>query len=239
MKHKLLLCTIVVIVSFMQYQCAPSLRSAKIQPGFSVDGVALGTVFSASATNEDGSKEQTETQLDNPVPLDVKFRYGWERKENFGFELTGGLDGQMGVYVEFPGSDAFHWGLGAETNLWVLSFAGSFDEDEDNVGSFLRDHNFNAYIMAGYIPSPKFELSVGVKYQPFLKSLIDAIPEDELNIDTGGALPLSYLLDSRYMFSEHLGIMLGGEIFHLTVTGVGSSEVSTTGGYIYLGLTYR
>ena len=239
MKHKLLLCTIVVIVSFMQYQCAPSLRSAKIQPGFSVDGVALGTVFTASATNEDGSEENTTTEFNNNVPLDVKFRYGWERKENFGFELTGGLDGQMGAYVEFPGSDAFHWGLGAETNLWVLSFAGSFDDNEDNIGKFLRDHNFNAYIMAGYMPSQKFELSVGVKYQPFLKSLIDAVPEDELNIDVGGTLPFSYLLDSRYMFSDHLGIMLGGEIFHLSASGQGSAEASMTGGYIYLGLTYR
>jgi hypothetical protein len=237
MNHKVLMIFLVIVISLLQYNCAPSLRSAKVQPGFSVDGVLLGTVFSASATDEFGNDEGTESSFDSPIPLDVKFRYGWERTENFGFELTGGLDGQMGAYLELPGSDTFHWGIGAETNLWIISLAGNIDEDDDDVANFIKDNNYNAFLMAGFFPSPEFEISVGVKYQPFLKSLLDAV--SEVGVDEGDALPLSYQLDARYMFSDNWGMMLGAEIFNLTVEGEGQAEVSTTGGYLYLGLTYR
>ena len=237
MKYKLIMIILVVIISLMHYNCAPSLRSAKIQPGFSTDGVLLGTVSSVSATDEQGNDEDTDVNFDSPIPVDVKFRYGWERKDNFGFELTGGLDGQMGAYLELPGTDAFHWGIGAETNLWILSLAGNIDEEEDDVANFLRDHNYTAFLMAGYFPSPEFEISVGLKYQPFLKSLIDAI--SNVGVDVSGTIPLSYLIDGRYMFDDNWGLMLGGEIFNLTFEGEGKAEESMTGGYIYLGLTYR
>jgi hypothetical protein len=237
MKYKLMIVILGVSISLMQYNCAPSLRSAKIQPGFSVDGVLLGTVSSVSSTDEQGNDEDTDTNFDTPIPVDVKFRYGWERTENFGFELTGGLDGQMGVYLELPGSDVFHWGIGAETNLWILSLAGNIDEDEDDVANFLRDDNYTAFLMAGFFPSPEFEISVGIKYQPFLKSFIDAV--SDVGVDVGSTLPVSYLIDGRYMFDDNWGLMLGGEIFNLSAEGEGRAEASTTGGYIYLGLTYR
>lgn len=237
MNYKVLMIFLVIMISLMQYNCAPSLRSAKVQPGFSVDGVLLGTAFSASATDEVGNDLGSETSFDSPIPLDVKFRYGWEREENFGFELTGGLDGQMGVYLELPGTETFHWGIGAETNLWIISLAGNIDEEDDDVANFLKDNNYNAFLMAGFFPNPNFEISAGVKYQPFLKSLLNAV--SDVGVDVGSTLPLSYLIDGRYMFNDNWGLMLGGEIFNLSVEGDGQAEESMTGAYIYIGLTYR
>ncbi len=237
MNCKLIVFILIAFVSFFQYHCAPSLRSAKIQPGFSVDGVALGTMFSSEATDEEGNDVGGETDLSNPIPLDVKFRYGWEREENFGFELTGGLDGQMGAYFELPGTEAFHWGIGVETNLWIIALSGNLDDDEDQVGDFIRDHNYQAFLMAGFIPSPEVEISIGIKYQPWLNTLLEDV--SDADIDASGTLPVSYLIDGRYMFAEHWGIMTGAEIYNLSFEGSGKEEASITGGFIYLGITYR
>jgi hypothetical protein len=237
MKRKLFVSILIVFVSFFQYNCAPSLRSAKIQPGFSVDGVILGTMFTSEATDEDGNDVSSNTDFSSTIPLDVKFRYGWERKENFGFELSGGLDGQMGAYLELPGTEAFHWGIGAETNLWILALSSNLDDDEDQVGDFISNHNYVVYLMTGFILSPDFEISAGIKYQPWLNTILEDV--SDANIDASGTLPVSYLIDGRYMFAEHWGIMTGAEIYSLNFEGSGKEEASITGGFIYLGITYR
>ncbi len=86
----------------------PTLRSAKIQPGFSADGVYLAGIVTGSSTDNQGNDvTDTSVDLDHPLPVDFKFRYGWERKENFGFELIGGVDGQIGAYLELPGTEHF------------------------------------------------------------------------------------------------------------------------------------
>jgi hypothetical protein len=237
MKRKLFVSILIVFVSFFQYNCAPSLRSAKIQPGFSVDGVILGTMFTSEATDEDGNDVSSNTDFSSTIPLDVKFRYGWEREENFGFELSGGLDGQMGAYLELPGTEAFHWGIGAETNLWILAASSNLDDNEDELGKFISEHNYQAFLMAGLILSPEVEISAGIKYQPWLKTILEDVPKEE--IDVTGTLPVSYLIDGRYMFAEHWGIMAGAELYHLSFEGNNKEEASMTGGYIYLGITFR
>ena len=225
MYYKLLILILVLSISFTQFNCAPSMRSAKIQPEFSVDGAFLNTIFSANSTDEQGN-DVTDTSVDSdlPIPFDIKFRYGWERKEDFGFELSGGLDGQLGAYLELPGTNEFHWGFGVETNIWLMALSRSNDEDED-VAEFISDNNY------------QFEISAGIKYQPFLNSFLEGISETE--IDAGGTMPLTYLLDTRYMISEHFGLMGGAEIFDLSFSGQGQEKASLTGGYVYIGLTYR
>lgn len=238
MYRKLFMFILFIFVSSIQYNCAPSLRSAKIQPRFSVDGVILGTMFSANATDEQGNDVTDETNIGNPIPFDLKFRYGWERKNKFGFELSGGLDGQLGAYLELPGTNAVHWGLGAETNMWLLALSSNADdEDAQDVADFIREHNYHAYLMGGYFPNPNTEISFGIKYQPFLQSLLEATSETK--IDVGNTLPVSYLIDGRYMFAKHWGILAGTEFFHLNFSGNRQEEATLTGGYIYIGLTYR
>ena len=237
MYYKLLILILVLSISFTQFNCAPSMRSAKIQPEFSVDGAFLTTIFSANSTDEQGN-DVTDTSVDSdlPIPFDIKFRYGWERKEDFGFELSGGLDGQLGAYLELPGTNEFHWGFGVETNIWLMALSRSNDEDED-VAEFISDNNYHLYLIGGYFPNSKFEISAGIKYQPFLNSFLEGISETE--IDAGGTMPLTYLLDTRYMISEHFGLMGGAEIFDLSFSGQGQEKASLTGGYVYIGLTYR
>lgn len=238
MHRKLITFTLLIVIPLIQYNCAPSLRSAKIQPGFSVDGVLLGTMFSASATDEQGNDVTEETEFDNPIPLDIKFRHGWERKNNFGFELCGGLDGQIGAYLELPGTNVFHWGIGAETNMWLLALAGEVeDDDDDDVADFIRKHNYHTYLIGGYFPNQNVGISFGIKYQPFLKTLLEEISEED--IDAGNTLPVTFLIDGRYMFARHWGITAGTEFFNLNFSGNGQEEAKLTGGYIYIGLTYR
>ena len=238
MSKKLFILFLFTCILLIQFSCAPSIRSAKIQPEFSADGVLLGTMFSASATDELGNDEtDSEVDFNLPIPFDVKFRYGWERdkKEGFGFELSGGLDGQFGAYLELPGTEEFHWGFGAETNIWILGL--SRETDDDDVSEFISDHNYHVYLMAGYFPSPKFELSAGIKYQPFLGTFLEEVSNED--IDSGSTLPVTYLLDVRYLFSENFGLIGGAEFFDLSFSGDGQQEVSLTGGYLYIGLTYR
>jgi hypothetical protein len=237
MYRKLFPFIFLVLISIIHYNCAPSLRSAKIQPGFSVDGVVLGTMFSASATDEQGNDVTEKHDIPNPVPFDVKFRYGWERKENFGFELSGGLDGQIGAYLELPGTKALHWGIGAETNFWLLAFSRVTIDDDDEIDDFIRQHNYHAYLMSGYFPNPKMEISAGIKYQPFLKTLLEETSKDA--VDAGNTLPVTFLIDGRFMFAKHWGITAGTEFFNLNFSGLGQEEAKITGGYIYIGLTYR
>ena len=92
---------IILAISLTHFNCMPTLLSAKIQLDFSVDGTYLGAFSTTSAQDEDGNDvTDTDVDFDLPIPFDVKFRYGWEREENFGFELSGGLDGQIGAYLE-------------------------------------------------------------------------------------------------------------------------------------------
>jgi hypothetical protein len=239
MHHKQYLFILLILILIVNFNCAPSLRSAKIQPGFSVDGVALGTVFSADATDEQGNDVTEKHDIRNPVPFDVKFRYGWARKRNFGLELSGGLDGQIGAYLELPGTNALHWGIGAETNFWLLAVSrlAIEDKDEDEVGDFIRKHNYNAYLIGGYFPNQKIEISVGIRYQPFLKTLLEETSKDVINV--GNTLPVTFLIDGRYLFTRHWGIIAGTEFFNLNFSGVGQEEARINGGYIYIGLTFR
>lgn len=239
MYRKILVIILLIFVVLTQYNCAPSIRSAKIQPGFAVEGAVLGTMYSAKATDELGNDVTAEdVEWGMIIPFDVKFRYGWERKNSLGFELSAGLDGQMGAYLELPGSDFFHWGIGAETNMWLYAFSSSFeDNDDDDVARFLSDNNYHAYLMAGVFPNEKFELSLGMKYQPFLQKFLEAISEAE--IDAGNTMPVSFLVDARYMFAKHWGFILGTEFFSMSFKGDLQQTVSLAGGYIYLGLTYR
>ena len=236
---KKLTCMLLLASIFLLENCAPSLRSAKIQPGISVDGVFLGTSFTATATDAQGNDAtDTSTDFSLPIPFDMRFRYGWEREQSFGFELSGGLDGQLGAYLELPGSEQFHWGLGAETNIWIIGLSSQIREDEDeNVADFLINNNYNLYLMAGFIPSKKFEISAGIKYQPFLKDLLEAASTADISVS--GTLPVTFLLDGRYMLSDNWGLMAGAEMFFLSFEADNKSKVSLDGGYIYFGLTLR
>lgn len=238
MYRKLFTFMLLAIGFVIQNNCAPSMRSAKIQSGFSFDGALLGTMLSARATDEQGNDASKKTRIGNPFPFDAKFRYGWERNNNLGFELSGGLDGQLGAYLELPGLKTFHWGIGIETNLLLLAIAKGFDVDKnDEVADFINKHNYHAYFMGGYFPDSNVEISLGMKYQPFLRTILEET--SKLDISAAHTFPVTFLIDGRYMIAKHWGIMAGTEFFHLSLSGIGQEEANIAGGYFYIGLTFR
>ena len=225
------------VLSLGLQQCAPSLRRAKIDSGLSLDTAVIGTYASAKATDEAGNDVTEATEFGDELVWDIKLRYGWERKKNIGFELSGGADGQVGVYVELPGTEVFHWGLGGETNLLLLTIPINH-ADDDEVADFLFEHNYNFYAMAGLFSRKNFEASCGIKYQPFLHKLLDSAAAEE--IEVSAFLPVTFLLDGRVMLSKRVGLMLGAEIFLLRAKDkVQQVNVSLNGGYLYGGLTIR
>lgn len=229
--------TLLYVLSLGLQQCAPSLRRAKIDSGLSLDGAVLGTYANAKATDATGTDVTEATEFGDELFWDFKLRYGWERKKNIGFELSGGADGQVGVYVELPGTEKFHWGIGGETNLWLWTIPLDGTGD-DEVADFLREYNYNFYAMAGLFPRKSFEVSCGIKYQPFLHKLLDAATAEEIEIRA--FLPVTFLFDGRVMFNQRVGLMLGAEIFLLRAKDqVQQVNVSLNGGYLYGGLTIR
>ncbi len=108
MNRKHLLNILLIIILLIQYNCAPSMRSAKINPGFFADGVIMSNFNSVSATDEKGNDIHDESLEWDYTPLDLKIRYGWERTNNFGFELSLDLYATIGAYIELPSTNTFH-----------------------------------------------------------------------------------------------------------------------------------
>ncbi len=109
--------------------------------------------------------------------------------------------------------------------------------DNGELSEFVANNNYNLYLMCGYFPNSFFEISTGIKYQPFLKELLEGLSKTEFRAE--GTLPVSYLLDIRYMFSEHFGLMGGAELYNLRFNNEIIKEANLTGGYLYIGFTYR
>lgn len=238
MYRNLFIILLLATCSVIHYNCAPSMRSAKIQSGFSVDGALLGSMLYAHATDEQGNDASKKARIGNSFAFDAKFRYGWERKNYLGFELNGGLDSELGAYLELPGSKTFHWGMGIESNLVLLAIAEGFDVDEnDEVSRFINKHNFHAYIMGGYFPDSNKEISIGIKYQPFLRILLEQ--SSKVDINTAHTFPVTFLIDGRYMFAKHLGFIGGTEFFYLSLSGVRQEQAKIVGGFLYVGFTFR
>jgi hypothetical protein len=237
MYRAILFCLFCFLLAMIDYHCAPSLRSAKIQSGLSIDGVLLPALVTTNATDEQGNDVTDETEPDHYITFDMKFRYGWERKNKLGFELVGGLDGEMGAYLELPGTNTFHWGIGGETNMALLALSLDVDkENVDEISEFISHNNYNFYLMGGYFPNSNKEISLGIKYQPFLKELLKKASKED--IDPGNTLPITFLIDGRYRFSKHFGMIGGSELYYLNFTGKGKEAARIIGGYFYLGLTY-
>ncbi len=228
MKNKLvfLFSIFIIVIS----NCTPTMRSAKIKSGNSFDCAVLPFKESNKVNGEN-----TDTRFDFPLtPINFKIRYGWERKKYFGFEINTGLDGTTGIYAEMPGIQMFHWGIGAEINYWYYLNPRLADSDGILSKYFLGYYN-NIHLLAGYFPSKQIEISLGIKYCPSILSYIEEIS----GAKSESVLPLLYMIDVRYRFSEHYGFLIGTEIINQNYISKPGTKVTYNRRFIYFGITYQ